>query len=479
MVGEAGVEPATSCSQSRRASTAPLPDHVTQTMPLPSIVKVPPLATFEISHKMRIIADLHLHSRFALATSPRLNVKTLAQAARTKGVDLIAAPDFTHPIWRRELRDSLTETAPGSGIYTAHGANFMLVTEVACVWRQDGVVRRVHLLLTAPDFSTAERISKSFAADQNLESDGRPTLKLSARDVLNIVRDADLRCQVIPAHAFTPWYGILGAKTGFNSLEEAFGDDADQIIAIESGLSADPGMMSAIPDCANRAIVSFSDAHSADNVAREATVFEVRDLTYDSVIDALKRRRITETLEFNPAHGKYHLDGHRRCGIRFAPEESRTHDNTCPVCAKPLTLGVLHRTAELSSVKHTHDPADTAQPYRHIVPLREIISHVYQCRPNSKSASGIYDSLIESCGPELQILAYTRIGKLNRHLKQHVRRRGYAFFGIVIGNEFTQAIKAVRNGEVDIEPGYDGVYGHARIRSKPGMSFRSGYGLAT
>ena len=256
MVGEAGVEPATSCSQSRRASTAPLPDCVNRTMPLLSIVK----SHFQRptqSHAMRTIADLHLHSRFALATSPRLTVETLAQAAIRKGVDLIAAPDFTHPVWRSQLRDELTETAPGSGVYTAHGTNFMLVSEVACVWRQDGKVRRVHLLLTAPNFDAVERISKSFAAVQNLESDGRPTLKLTARDALNFVRDADQRCQVIPAHAFTPWYGILGPKTGFDSLEEAFGSDANQIFAIESGLSADPGMMSAIPDCANRAIVSF------------------------------------------------------------------------------------------------------------------------------------------------------------------------------------------------------------------------------
>ena len=424
---------------------------------------------------MRITADLHIHSRFALSTSPRLTLDEIARVARRKGINLVAAPDFTHPTWRSEIRSALAETSPDSGIYTAHDANFMLVTEVSCVWRQDGWARRVHLLITAPNFRTADRISASFAKVQNLESDGRPTLKLSALDILHIVKDADQRCQVIPAHAFTPWYGIFGAKTGFDSLREVFGDHEHHVPAIESGLSADPAMLANIPDCANRAIVSFSDAHSPENLAREATVFQVAELTYDAVVNALQLRSIVETYEFHPEHGKYHLDGHRKCGIRFTPEDSRSHNNLCPVCNRPLTLGVLNRIQQLAKapaqpITSTQDYP--VQPFRYLVNLREIISYAYQCNQNNTTVDSTYDAFIDHYGTEIDILVNQPFLTLDRIVTQ-----GHG--GIVIGPEIPNAIKAIREGKVEVDPGYDGVYGKVRITTDPAVRYRSGYGITT
>ena len=422
---------------------------------------------------MHIIADLHLHSRFALATSPSLTVESLARGALIKGIDLIAAPDFTHPTWRAELSDSLTETQPGSGIYTAQGASFMLTAELSCVWRQDGKVRRVHLLLTAPSFATADTICKRLSKVQRLESDGRPTLKLSALDILHIAKDADPRCQVIPAHAFTPWYGIFGSKTGFDSLAEVFGDEADQIHAVESGLSADPEMMRDIPDCANRAIVSFSDAHSAPSIAREATVLDISDMSYDAVINAIATRRIVETLEWYPQHGKYHLDGHRKCGIRFTPEESRLHCDTCPVCRRQLTLGVLHRTRDLTAKGQSDRKAwhntFPSQPFRHIIPLREIISHAIQSNPNTKKSNAFYEHLIKLFGCELEIL-------LNATYSDLTRIPPYSPSETIVGPAFAEAVLAARAGEVTVDAGYDGVYGQARLTTEPSVRYSSGNG---
>ena len=421
---------------------------------------------------MQIFADLHLHSRFALATSPSLTVETLATGARLKGLDLIAAPDFTHPTWRAELADSLTETQPGSGIYIAHGASFLLATELSCVWRQDGKVRRVHLLLTAPDFATVDVICKKLAKVQRLESDGRPTLKLSALDILRIAKDADQQCQVIPAHAFTPWYGIFGAKTGFDSLEEVFGEDTDQIHAIESGLSADPEMMQNIPDCARRTIVSFSDAHSAPSMAREATVLDVTEMSYDAITDALINRRIVETLEWHPEHGKYHLDGHRKCGIRFTPEESRSQNNICPVCAKRLTLGVLHRKQDLARANGIADQAATGtQSFRHIIPLREIISHAIQSDPNTKNSNAFYDHLLNVFGSEFEVV-------LRANYRDLANIPPYGPTGIIVGPAFADAVMAVRAGDVQVTAGYDGVYGRASLNTSPSVRYSSRYATA-
>ncbi len=396
----------------------------------------------------RLVADLHLHSRYSLATSRSLDLRALAYSGRAKGIDLLAAPDFTHPAWMEEMRGELTEF--DEGVYTAHGGKFLLATEVSCIWRHDGKSRRVHLLVWAPDFDAVDQINRRLATVQNLSSDGRPMLKLSARDMAGIAWRADERCVVIPAHVWTPWYGMYGSKSGFDSVEECFGDAADRIPAIETGLSSDPAMNWMVPDVDSRSILSFSDAHSPRNMGRELTVFRAEP-NFTSLANAVRNQDIVETVEFHPGHGKYHLDGHRKCGVRFEPGGGDGQVSTCPACGKPLTLGVLNRVTELAAkpgcaavdgdglvTGPEHRP-----PFRSLVPLRELLSFSLSVGPATKTVGRHYKALVDEFVGELNVLTGAPSADLER----------------VSGTRLAQAVLAVREGRVDVDPGYDGVYG--------------------
>ncbi len=303
---------------------------------------------------MGYAADLHIHSPYAYACSKSLTLENISSWAKAKGVELLASADFTHPTWREELGRKLSPADPG--LYAFGGVRFALGTEVSCVYNQDGTGRRVHLLLLVPDFDTADRVRLALAHSGNkLESDGRPTLKMSARDFVRLVLDINPGCIVIPAHVWTPWYGLFGSKSGFDSLEECFQDMTPQIRAIETGLSSDPAMNWLVPDLADRSIVSFSDAHSPAKLGRELTVFE-GELSFQGLAKALTHQHIDFTVEFYPEEGKYHYSGHRKCGVRQSPAETLEQGARCPVCGRPLTLGVLHRVSALSQ-----DPSPTAE----------------------------------------------------------------------------------------------------------------------
>ena len=397
---------------------------------------------------LRLIADLHLHSRYSLATSRSLDLLALADGGRVKGIDLLAAPDFTHPAWLAEMRSELAEC--DEGVYTAYGAKFVLATEVSCIWRHDGKSRRVHLLIWVPNFAAVDHINRRLAKVQNLASDGRPMLKLSARDMAQIAWDADERCVVIPAHVWTPWYGMYGSKSGFDSAEECFGDAADRIPAIETGLSSDPAMNWNVPDVDSRSIVSFSDAHSPRNMGRELTVFRAEP-NFTSLAEAVRNEDIVETVEFHPGHGKYHLDGHRKCGVRFDPGDGDMQNSTCPVCGKPLTLGVLNRVNELAarpdSAKRVDDGLvrgpNGRPPFRSLVALRELLSFSLSVGPTTKTVDRHYEALVHEFAGELNVLTSAAVDDLDR----------------VSGPRLAQAVLAVREGRVDVESGYDGVYG--------------------
>ena len=403
---------------------------------------------------MRIICDLHLHSRYSLATSPKLDIRTLAGAATRVGIDLLAAPDFTHPIWRKEMASELIETSPGSGIFSAYGKEFMLVSEVSCIWRQNRWSRRVHLLITAPSFDAVDQMCKTFSKLQNLESDGRPVFKISARELFSIARDADPRCEVIPAHVFTPWYGAFGSKSGFDSLYECFGDLTDDIPAIETGLSSDPSMHWSVPDSRVRSIVSFSDAHSVASLGREATVLEVDEMSYDGVVRTLRNRNVIETYEFHPEHGKYHLDGHRNCNVRLHPHESQLLDGMCPECGRAMTLGVLHRARSLSdggfvqAVKGDdglwRDPDGEHPPFRHLIPLIELLSYALGVGKTSKRVNRAYIALTDAIGSEFEVLLHADTTDISDVLHRE---------------DVANAIVSARHDNVDVEPGYDGIYG--------------------
>ncbi len=409
---------------------------------------------------MRLVCDLHLHSRYSLATSPALDIRSLALGAKRVGIDLLAAPDFTHPLWREEMRDELEETQPRSGVFSAYGRSFVLVSEVSCIWRQDGRSRRVHFLITAPDIEAVEKMSIKFATLQNLESDGRPIFKISALDLLAIVRDADPKCEVIPAHVFTPWYGIFGAKSGFDSMEECFGSAAHQIIAVETGLSSDPAMHWTVPDSRTRAIVSFSDAHSIGSLGREATVLNVDELSYDGIVKSLRDRTIVETYEFHPEHGKYHHDGHRKCGVRLHPTESAELNDICPSCHRTMTLGVLYRSRNLSDGGNDHvvrngngtlqDAVGRFAPYRHLIPLDEILAFTLGVGKSSNRVKRTENALIDEFGSEFNVLLHADASDITELME---------------GDDAARAIVDARRGDVHVEPGYDGVYGSAIPRS--------------
>ena len=402
---------------------------------------------------MPYAADLHLHSRFAYATSKNLTLESLAAWARVKGIDLLSSADFTHPVWRRELEDKLVPVSPG--LYQFGGVNFVLGTEVSCVYKQAGRSRRIHLLLFAPDFATVAKLCKAFSNGNNkLESDGRPTLRMSARDLTALALDISPLCMVIPAHVWTPWFGLFGSKSGFDHLEECFLDMAPHIHAVETGLSSDPAMNWNIREVADRAIVSFSDAHSAPKLGRELTVFE-GNLGYNELAQALKRRQVAYSVEFYPEEGKYHYSGHRKCGVRNSPEDTLRIGQRCPTCNRPLTLGVVHRINELSDgeVASHRDAGGFVQnqegfpPFIRLVPLMEIIAETLALGPASKRVQKEYSRIIGELESELNILAWAEAADLVA----------------VAGETLARNILKARMGEVRVEPGYDGLYGKVSV----------------
>jgi uncharacterized protein (TIGR00375 family) len=294
---------------------------------------------------MTYLADLHLHSHYAGATSKDLTLENLAHWAKLKGIDLLASGDFTHPAWFAEIRAKLHEA--GDGVYEYESARFILGTEVNCVGQQGGRDRRVHLLLFAPSLEVAARLNQALAPFGALASDGRLTLSMLPRDLVLLMHGLDPRCFMVPAHLWTPWFGLYGSKSGFDSLEECFGDAAGLIFAIETGLSSDPAMCWRVPSLDRVAIVSFSDAHSLPKMGRELTAIE-GDLSYTGLVESLKKQRIAYTIEFFPEEGQYHFSGHRKCGVSLSPEEVRRRGTRCPKCRRPMTLGVAQRVDDLA-----------------------------------------------------------------------------------------------------------------------------------
>ena len=279
---------------------------------------------------MTYFADLHLHSPYARGTSSQLTFQNSVDWAKLKGIDLLASGDFTHPAWLDETRATLRE-ADGN-LFELDGVRFILGTEVNCVAEQGGRSRRIHMLAFAPSISTVERINAVLSGRGSLFADGRPTLHMSPRELLQTLLDIDDRCFIVPAHLWTPWFGLYGSKSGFDSLEECFGDLTDRVPAVETGLSSDPAMNWRVPSLDNVSIVSFSDAHSLPNMGRELTAFH-GEPSYDGLLEALTTEEVAYTLEFFPEEGKYHHSGHRKCGVSLTPAEVAAQGDRCPECA--------------------------------------------------------------------------------------------------------------------------------------------------
>lgn len=423
---------------------------------------------------MSVIADLHIHSRFSRATSKQLTPRHLAAWAQCKGIHLLGTGDFTHPQWRAELHEQLVLDEE-SGFYKLNVPHetldfmqsaplqesinplFCLQTEISSIYKRGGKTRKVHNLVFVPTLEEADKLSQRLSHIGNLASDGRPILGLDSHDLLEIVLETSPDAVLIPAHIWTPWFSLFGSKSGFDHIEECFGDLSPHIFALETGLSSDPAMNRLVSALDGYTLISNSDAHSGANLGREANLFDGH-VTYHSMFAALRAAaqrtpetspdcRFLGTMEFYPEEGKYHLDGHRACGVVLEPEEAHKLNDICPVCGKPLTIGVLHRVWELAD--RDAAPELPAEPEaRPLIPLPELIGEILGVGSSSRKVQQRYAELLRNLGPDLDILCRMP----EEHIRAHWEPLG-------------EAVARMRRGDVIRQGGYDGEYGVVRVFS--------------
>ncbi|MDL1971951.1 MAG: endonuclease Q family protein, partial [Deltaproteobacteria bacterium] len=343
------------------------------------------------------IADLHIHSKYSRATSKDMEVLSLYKWAKVKGIKVLGTGDFTHPYYLNDLKTHLEPAANGLFRLRDKGEDvyFMLTAEVNNVFSAKGKERKIHTLIFAPSFEVVEKINARLSQYTDLSIDGRPTLSFSAKELVKIVLDISEDCLIVPAHAWTPWYGIFGSKSGFDSIEECFEEESRYIYAIETGLSSDPSMNWRLSSLDHITLISNSDAHSPSKIGREANIFHC-NLDYYEIIDTIKnkdRNRLIATIEFYPEEGKYHFDGHRKCNVVFSPQETKRHNYICPVCGKRLTVGVMHRIESLADRPCGHRP-NNAIPEIHLVPLEQIISEALGVQTTTKAVQEEYKRLV-------------------------------------------------------------------------------------
>ena len=408
---------------------------------------------------MRLIADFHIHSKYSRATSREMDLAHISQWAKYKGIDLIGTGDFTHPLWLGQIKQELKEDGSGfliskNALPAGGGLKFVLTGEISSIYTQDGKVRKIHTIIFVPDIKTAQKINDKLTGIGNLYSDGRPIIGLPAKDLAQLVLEINPDSLIIPAHAWTPWFSIFGSNSGFDSIEECYQDLAPYIYSIETGLSSDPEMNWRLSLLDRITLISNSDAHSPANLGREANVFEIADnkITYKEIIEIIKAKdpkRFLHTIEFYPEEGKYHYDGHRNCNIVVNPFEQKYPSNLCPKCNKKLTIGVMNRVEELADRKAGHH--DSRFPAsKHSVPLREIIAESIASTTSSRKVQDEYIALVSRYHGEFPILFDIS--------KEELLKK--------INPKIVDGIMRVRAGNIDIEPGYDGVYGKVKVFSK-------------
>lgn len=411
---------------------------------------------------MDYIADLHIHSPFSRATSKESSLAGLAAWARIKGIQVVGSGDFTHPGWFRRLKEDLEPAEPGlfrlksgeqapsplPGVIPPPGpVRFLLSAEISSIYKRHGATRKVHNLLYAPDFASVERINTRLAGIGNIVSDGRPILGLDSRDLLEILLEEAPEGFLVPAHIWTPWFSLFGSRSGFDSIEECFGDLTPHVFALETGLSSDPAMNRLISALDRFALISNSDCHSPGKLGRESNLFAT-GFDFFSLRDAIRNNRrdsFRGTIEFFPEEGKYHGDGHRACGVCLEPRETRRLGLICPVCARPLTVGVQHRVMQLADRQVPLYP-DEAPEFFSLIPLPELLSEIVGVGPSSKEVMRHYAETIGRFGSEFNLLLHTPVEEICRQSS-------------VLG----EAVGRVRRGQVIRKPGYDGEYGVIRV----------------
>jgi uncharacterized protein (TIGR00375 family) len=382
-----------------------------------------------------------------------MDLENLDKWAKIKGIKVLGTSDFTHPQWLENIKEKLEPAEPGLlKLKKGDGeTRFLLSTEISCIYSKGGKVRKIHIIIFAPSFDTVEKINVQLSWIGNLKSDGRPILGLDAKELAKIVLNASPDCLLIPAHAWTPWFSIFGSKSGFDSIEECFEEYTKEIYVIETGLSSNPEMNWRLSALDKIALISNSDSHSPQKIGREANVFDT-EISYKAIIEAIKLRdpkRFLYTIEFFPEEGKYHFDGHRNCNVKLKPEETKKYNGICPVCGKPLTIGVLNRVEALSD-RGEGFKLEGAVPFKSLVPLGEIIADAISRTPATKEVEKEYKNLIEKFGSEFNVLLEVSLED---------------FKGVTLP-EIAEGIIRVRQGRVFKEPGYDGVYGKIRLFSQ-------------
>jgi uncharacterized protein (TIGR00375 family) len=414
---------------------------------------------------MRFIADLHIHSKFSRATSRDMVLDSLARWARVKGLSLLATGDFTHPEWLFLMKEKLEpsgngflrlknggpppENSPFQGLpFSPADVSFILSTELSFIYSKGGKVRKIHVMLLAPDFESVERINGRLQAVGNLASDGRPILGLDVRLFCRMVAETCPRCVVIPSHIWTPWFSLFGANSGFDSIEECFEDMTPFIFALETGLSSDPPMNRRLSALDRYALVSNSDAHSPSKLGREANVFDT-EFSYRGLVDALRTNdpaKFLATVEFFPEEGKYHFDGHRKCGVVCSPRESLKTNDICPKCGKRLTIGVLHRVEQLAD-RPPGEAGPGGVPFRNLIPLNEVIAEAIGRTAECQASWDLYFKYVREFGDEFRVLTEVPVSDLRR-----------------VGPETVgEGIERMRKGRVRIAPGHDGEFGRIRL----------------
>lgn len=397
----------------------------------------------------------------------------MTKLARQKGINLLTTGDWTHPLWLREIKQELKESS--EGIFSLKTGKpddpkFMLSVEVSSIYSQGGKVRRIHCLLFAPNIETAEKFNQEMVKKgANLSSDGRPIVGLKPPQLLELIMGINDKSFLIPCHVWTPWFSLYGSMSGFDSIEECFGEYSKYIYGVETGLSSDPAMNWRIKELENRSILSSSDSHSPMKMGRESTVFELEKLTFDNIKKAIMRKspknKVAYTLEFYPEEGKYHYTGHRNCKIVYSPKDTKEKGKVCPVCNKNLTVGVMERVEDLagssekittklgnSGISWVLDPSRNHPPFAKLVPLNEIIAEALGTGTASLKVKDMYERLTTTLASEFDILMKLPIDEISK----------------ISGDGIAQAILKVRKGDIYIMPGYDGEYGVVKIEDKKG-----------
>ncbi len=391
---------------------------------------------------MEFIADFHIHSKYSRATSRDMDIKHLAEWAKLKGITLMGTGDFTHHLWLEELKHNLEDA--GNGLFKYQDVYFILTTEISSIYSKKGKTYRIHNMIFSPSFKTTDKINETLSRCGNLASDGRPILGLDAAELARIIFDIDENCMIVPGHIWTPWFSLFGSMSGFDRIQDCFEEQTPKIFALETGLSSDPAMNWRLSSLDKFTLISNSDSHSPSKIGREANIFNC-DLDYKTIREVLKtkdKKRFLCTIEFFPEEGKYHFDGHRLCGVRLSPTETRRNNGRCPKCGKPVTVGVMNRVEQLADRPQGYTPNNVI-PYRHLIPLEEIIADAKGVAKGSVVVERDYRSFVSKFGTEFDILLKADKEDLLKALPHRV----------------AEGVLRVREGKVNIKAGFDGEYG--------------------